>query len=119
MRLHLLAIITSLILCVSKSKADVPAPAKEVRVYDREHRLLVSITDAQQLETFYRLWSNRAPLPWESAKHCEFPYSIAGLKGGIWLYSADGITTKLDHITHRHYQVRNVAELNQILGILP
>jgi hypothetical protein len=118
-RFRLLAVFASLLLFANKGKSEAPVQAKEVRVYDREHQLIASITDTQQLEILYRLWLDRDPLPWDRAKNIDFPYSIAGLAGGMMLYRADGIATKLDHLTHRRYQVRNVAELNRMLGILP
>ncbi len=119
MRLRLLAVFAPLLLFANKSQSKAAVPLKPVQVYDRQHQLIASITDTQQLEILYRLWLDRDPLPWDKSKRSDFLYSITGLEGGMMLYRADGIATKLDHISHRYYKVRNVAELNRILGILP
>lgn len=109
----------SLLFFTNKSQSKAPVQLEPVHVYDREQQLIASITDAQQLEILYRLWLDRDPLPWDKSNRNDFPYSITGLAGGMMLYRADGIATKLDHISHRCYKVRNVAELNRMLGILP
>lgn len=119
MLLRLLSALSSCIVILAKTQADTVPSADEVQVFDGDNRSLVRIVDAAQLAVFYQLWSNQHRVPGPYKARSEFHYSIMLANKGIWLYSADGYVTRLDHLEHPRYRLNDVQQFNKIIGISP
>lgn len=107
----------SIFFLLAKTQADT-MPA-EIRVFDREDRLLVHIVDKAQLTAFNELWATKQRAPGKLKPRSEFHYSIMLADKGIWLYSPDGYTTRLDHLEHPRYRLGAVEQFNKMLSIVP
>lgn len=114
------AILASLFLAACGGEPEGAYQVTGVTVYDMKHKMLVELTSASQLEAFNRLWLTKEKNKGKGKNRGDFPFSVmikAQSGGGIWLYASDGDITKLDHITHPIYRVRDVPEFNRLLGI--
>lgn len=117
MFLRLVTVLSSMFFFLAKTHADT-MPA-EIRVFDRDQRLLAHIVDKAQLTVFNEIWATKQRVPGKPKPRSEFHYSIILAGKGIWLYSPDGYITRLDHLEHPRYRLIAVEKFNKILSIVP
>ncbi len=114
-----LTLLAGLGFILAKTPKEAVSAVTGVQVFDRDHRMLADIKEGTELAVFNQLWASKHAVPGPYNAWSDFHYSIILADKGIWLYARDGYITKLDHLEHTRYQVKDVRQFNSIIGIEP